>query len=148
MFTRETLRCRGNSIPFSALYIREFAVGIWSQNLPQELAVAICREKLSQNVPREFATGICRGYLPREFAIGICHRSFPWKITAGIFHGYLPWVYCICERILFCICERILFIWKQTFFIIEQNLFICEIFFFDNVSFCYCCGNYEPPYSP
>ena len=91
---------------------------IFRGNLPRELAVAICRE----NLPQEFAVAICRGYLPWLFAV------------------------CICNQILFCICEQILFIWTQTFFICKQIFFICEIFFINNVSFCYCRGSYGPPY--
>ena len=61
-----------------------------------------------------------------------------------ICRGYLPWVFCIYKRILFCICEQILFIWRQTFFICVQNFLICEIFFINSASSCYCRGSYEP----
>ena len=81
----------------------------------------------------EFALEICRGNLLQEFAVAICRE-------------YLPWVFCIYKRILFCICEQILFIWRQTFFICVQNFLICEIFFINSVSSCYCRGSYGPPY--
>ena len=118
IFTCEPLRHRCYSIQSSALHIQEFSV-------------EICRE----NLPWLFAARTCRGYLPREFAAGVCR-------------GYLPWLFavCICNQILFCICEQILFIWTQTFFICKQIFFICEIFFINNVSFCYCRGSYGPPY--
>ena len=88
-----------------------------------------------ENLPREFSARICRGYLLQKFAMGVCR-------------GYLPWVFCICKQILFCISEQILLIWKQTFSICEQNLFISEIFFIstNSVFFCYRCGSYGPPY--
>ena len=63
-----------------------------------------------------------------------------------ICHGYLPWVFCIYKRILFCACEQMLFIWRQTFFICVQNFLICEIFFVNSASSCYCRGSYGPPY--
>ena len=62
-----------------------------------------------------------------------------------ICRGYLPWVFCIYKRILFCICEQILFIWRQTFFICVQNFLICEIFFINSASSCYCRGSNGPP---
>ena len=75
---------------------------------------------------------ICCGYLLPEFAVGICR-------------GYFPWVFCIYKSILFCICEQILFIWRQTFFICVQNFLICQIFFINSFSSCYCRGSYGPP---
>ena len=101
---------------------------------------------ISENLPWLFAAGICRGYLPREFAAGICRGNLPWLFAARICRRNLPWVFCIRKRILFCICEQILFIWKQTVFIYEQNFLICEIFFINSVSFCYCRGSYGPPH--
>ena len=98
----------------------------------------ICRG----NLPREFAAGICRGYLPWEFVVGICRKNLPREFAAGVCRICI----CICKQILFCICEQMLFRWKQTFFICKQNFFICEIFFINNVSFCYCRGCYGPPY--
>ena len=89
---------------------------------------------------------ICRGYLPLEFAVGICRRNLPWLIAARICRGNLPWVFCIYKQILFCICEQILFIWRQTFFICVQNFLICEIFFINSASSCYCRDSYGPPY--
>ena len=62
-----------------------------------------------------------------------------------ICRGYLPWVFCIYKRILFCICEKILFIWKQTIFTCVQNFLICEIFFINSASSCYCRGSNGPP---
>ena len=97
------------------------------------------------NLLREFAARICRGYLPWEFAVGICRRNLPWLFAVRICCDYLPWVFCIRKPILFCIREQILFIWKQTFFTCEQNFLICEIFFIDSVSFCYCRGSYGSP---
>ena len=38
-----------------------------------------------------------------------------------------------------------MFTWKQNFFICEENFLTYEIFFINNVSFCYCCGSYWPP---
>ena len=90
----------------------------------------------------EFAVGIWRGYLPQEFAVGICRRNLPWLFAVRICLGF----FCIYKRILFCICEQILFIWRQTFFICVQNLLICEIFFINSASSCYCRGSYGPPY--
>ena len=81
-----------------------------------------------------------------EFAVAICRTNLPWLITARICRGDLPWVFCIYKRILFCICEQILFIWRQTFFICVQNFLICEIFFINSVSSCYCRGSYGPLY--
>ena len=86
------------------------------------------------------------GNLPREFSVAICRRNLPWLFAARICHGYLPWAFCTHKRVLFCTCEQILLIWKQTFFICKQNVLICEIFFINSVSFCYCCGSYGPPY--
>ena len=63
-----------------------------------------------------------------------------------ICRGYLPSVFCIYKGVLFCICEQILFIWRQTFFICVQNFLICEIFFINSASSCYCRGSYGPPY--
>ena len=97
------------------------------------------------NLLQELAVAICRGYLPREFTVGICRRNLRWLFAVRICRGYLPWVYRIGKRILFCICEEILFIWKQTFFICEQNFLIYEIFFINSVSFRYCRGSYGPP---
>ena len=77
-----------------------------------------------------------------EFAVAICRRNLPWEFSARICRGF----FCIYKRILFCICEQILFIWKQTFFICEQNVLICEIFSINSVSFCHCRGSYGPPY--
>ena len=90
----------------------------------------------------EFALEICRGNLSQEFAVGICCRNLPWLFAASICRGF----FCIYKRILFCICEQILFIWRQTFFICVQNFLICEIFFINSVSSCYCRGSYGPPY--
>ena len=67
----------------------------------------------------------------REFAVAICRRNLPWEFFARICRGF----FCIYKRILFCICEQILFIWKQTFFICEQNVLICEIFSINSVLF-------------
>ena len=91
---------------------------------PQDLLYCIF-----ENLTWLFAAGICRGNLPQEFAVRICLGFF-----------------CIYKRILFCICEQILFIWRQTFFICVQNLLICEIFFINSASSCYCRGSYGPPY--
>ena len=88
-----------------------------------------------ENLPQEFAVAICRENLPQEFAVAICREN-------------LRWVFCMCKRIPFCICEQILFLWKQTFFICDQNFLIREILFINSVSFCYCCGSYGPPYFP
>ena len=90
----------------------------------------------------EFALEICRGNLSQEFAVGICCRNLPWLFAASICRGF----FCIYKRILFCICEQILFIWRQTFFICVQNFLICEIFFINSASSCYCRGSYGPPY--
>ena len=117
-----------SSTPSSLLHIWEFAVSICRKNLPQEFAVGICR----RNLPWEFAAGICCGYLLPEFGEGICR-------------SYFPWVFCIYKSILFCICEQILFIWRQTFFICVQNFLICQIFFINSSSSCYCRGSYGPP---
>ena len=81
-----------------------------------------------------------------EFVVAISRRSSPWEFAAGICRGYLQWVFCIYKRILFCICEQILFIWRQTFFICVQNFLICEIFFINSASSCYCRDSYGPPY--
>ena len=107
-------------------------------NLPRKFAAGIC----SCYLPEEFATGICRGYLQREFAAGVCRGNLPREFAVPI----LPWVLCIYKRILFCIYEQILFIWRQTFFICVQNFLICEIFFINSVSSCYCHGSYGLPY--
>ena len=90
----------------------------------------------------------CSALHIREFAVGICRENLPWLFAVGICHGYLPWVFavCICKQIVFCICGQILFIWKQTFLICEQYFFVCDIFFINSVSFCYCRGSYGPPY--
>ena len=77
------------------------------------------------NLPLEFAVAICSRNLPWVFATIICHRNLPWEFAAGICCGYLPWVFCIHKQIIFYICEQILLIWKQTFFICEQNFLIC-----------------------
>ena len=61
-----------------------------------------------------------------------------------ICRGYLPSVFCIYKGVLFCICEQILFIWRQTFFICVQNFLICEIFFINSASSCYCRGSNGP----
>ena len=84
----------------------------------------------------------------QEFSVEICRENLPWLFAAIICRRSLPWLFavCICNQILFCICEQILFIWTQTFFICKQIFFICEIFFINNVSFCYCRGSYGPPY--
>ena len=115
IFTREALPHRGCST--------------------QSLCIAylrICRG----NLPWLFAAGICRGFLPREIAVGICSRNLPWLFAVGFF--------CIYKRILFCICEQILFTWRQTFFICVQKFLICEIFFINSASSCYCRGSYWP----
>ena len=90
----------------------------------------------------EFALEICRGNLSQEFAVGICCRNLPWLFATSICRGF----FCIYKRILFCICEQILFIWRQTFFICVQNFLICEIFFINSASSCYCRDSYGPPY--
>ena len=83
---------------------------ICSGNLPREFAAEICR----RNLPQKLAVAICRENLPQEFAVGICCKNLQWLIPASN-----------CKQIFFfCICEQILFIWKQTFFICEQNLFM------------------------
>ena len=84
----------------------------------------ICRE----NLPWLFAAGICRGNLPQEFAVAICR-------------GFFIYI----NQPFFCICEQILFIWRQTFFIRVQNFLICEIFFINSASSCYCRGSYGSP---
>ena len=93
----------------------------------------ICRGYLPLELPWEFAKGTFSDYLPRKFAAGICR-------------GYFPWVLCICKQIYFHICEQILFTRKPTFVICEQNFLICEIFFINSVSLCYCYGSYGTPY--
>ena len=115
--------------------------------------LAIC----SENLPWLFAADICRSYLPWLFAVVMCSENLPWVFVAAICRGnspplfamgicrdFLPWDFCICKQIFFCICEQILFIWKQTFFRCERNFFICEIFFINDVPFCYCRGTYGP----
>ena len=74
-----------------------------------------------------------------------CTEDVPHDLLYWIFEN-LPWGFCIYKRILFCICEQILFIWRQTFFICVQNFLICEIFFINSASSCYCRGSYGPPY--
>ena len=74
--------------------------------------------------------------LPWEFAVVICRENLPWLLAV---------VFCIYKRILFCACEQMLFIWRQTFFICVQNFLICEIFFVNSASSCYCRGSYGPP---
>ena len=81
-----------------------------------------------------------------EFPVGICGGYLPWGFAAGICRENLPWVFCIYMWILFCIYEQILFIWRQTFCICVQNFLICEIFFINSVSSCYCRGSYGPLY--
>ena len=71
---------------------------------------------------------ICRGNLPQEFAVAICR-------------GFFIYI----NESFFCICEQILFIWRQTFFIRVQNFLICEIFFINSASSCYCRGSYGSP---
>ena len=93
------------------------------EDLSWEFAVAICR----RNLPWLFAARNCRGNLPQKFAVAICRGFF-----------------CIYKRILFCICEQILFTWRQTFFICVQKFLICEIFFINSASSCYCRGSYWP----
>ena len=58
-----------------------------------------------------------------------------------IWRGYLPWGFCISNQIIFHIRENL-----QTFFICEQNFFICEIFFINSVSSSDCRGSYGPLY--
>ena len=80
---------------------------------------------------REFAARICRGYLPREFAAGICRGYLPFVFVSKSFSVYVS-KSCLYE--------------SKPFFLCEQNFFICEIFFINSVSFCYCRGSYGPPY--
>ena len=124
IFTREALPHRGllHAI-FCIAYLR------------------ICRGYL----PQEFAAGICRGDLPQVFAVAICCQNLPWESAVGVCRGYFPWVFCIYKSILFCICEQILFIWRQTFLLCVQNFLICQIFFINSFSSCYCRGSYGPP---
>ena len=87
-----------------------------------------------------FVAGICRGYLPQEFAVKNCHGNLPQKFAVDICRGF----FCIYKRIIFCIFEQILFTWRQTFFICVQKSLICEIFFINSASSCYCRGSYWP----
>ena len=79
-------------------------------------------------LPQEFVVGICCGNLPQKFAVAICRgffvfvsESFFVNVSKSCLYGSKP------------------------FFICEQIFSICEISFFDSVSFCYCRGNYGPP---
>ena len=77
---------------------------------------------------------ICRGYLRGEFAVGICRRN-------------LPWVFCIYMRILFRIMSKSCLYGSKPFVQpCVQNFLICEIFFINSVSSCYCRGSYGPLY--
>ena len=89
----------------------------------ENFAMGICRE----NLPWLFAARICRGYLPREFA---ARRGFFIFVSKSFF-------ICVSKS---CLYE------SKPFFICEKNFFICEIFFINSVSFCYCRGSYGPPY--
>ena len=93
----------------------------------------------------EFAMAICRRNLPWLIAARICRGNLLQVFAVAIFRENLPWIFCIYKQILFCICEQILFIWRQTFFICVQNFLICEIFFINSASSCYCRGSYGPP---
>ena len=104
-------------------YLFSFYLHAWSSPTrriaPHDLLYCIF-----ENLPWEFAVAVCRENLPCLFAVGFC----PYK------------------GILFCICEQILFIWRQTFFICVQKILICEIFFINSASCCYCRGSFGPPY--
>ena len=111
-----------------------------------EFPAGICRGYL----PQEFAAGICRGDLPQEFAVRICRRSLLWVFATRICRRNLPWLFSVGFLYIqgnpfFCISEQILFIWRQTFFIRVQNFLICQIFFINSFSSCYCHGSYGPP---
>ena len=120
---------KGCPTPSFVLHISESAMGVCCENLLWQ-----------------FAVGICRMNLLWLFAMRICQRNLPWLVVVIICRGYLPWVFCIRKRILFWICDQILLIWKQAFFICEQKVLTCEIFFINSVSFCYCRGSYGLPY--
>ena len=119
-----------------------FAVRICREYLPQLFGVAICRG----NLPWLIAVSICRSFLPWEFAAAICRGNVPWLFAVKVYFDYLPRDFYTCKQILFCIWEQILFIWKQTFFRCEQNFFIREIFFINDIPFCYCRDSYGPPF--
>ena len=108
------------------------------ENLSWEFAARNCRGYL----PREFAVEICRrncrGYLPQEFSVEISPNNFPWLFVVGFF--------VFVSKSFFVYVRKSCLYESKTFFICEQNVFICEIFFINSVSFCYCRGSYGPPY--
>ena len=82
-----------------------------------------------ENLPWEFDVAIYRGNLPQEFAAAICRGFF---------------VY-ISESFFVYVSKSCLYGGKP-FFICVQNFLICEIFFINSASSCYCRGSYGPPY--
>ena len=95
--------------------------------------------------PHSFSFVTCFLFI---FTVKLSHTEYStpssvlhiWEFAVAICRGF----FCIYKRILFCICEKILFIWKQTIFTCVQNFLICEIFFINSASSCYCRGSYEP----
>ena len=123
-------------------YLFSFYLYAWSSSTERILHTTvyithlrICRG----NLPREFCVAICGENLPWLFVARICCRNFLWKIGAGICCENLPWIFCICKLIFFCIC-------KQIFFTRKQIIFICDIFFYNTVSFYYWCSSYGSPH--
>ena len=104
------------------------------ENLPQEFAARICPGIYRGDLPQEFAVRICRRNLLWVFATRVCRRDLPCLFSVGFLY--------IQGNPLFCISEQILFIWRQTFFIRVLNFLICQIFFINSFSSCYCRGSY------
>ena len=126
-------------------YLFSFYLHAWSSPT-QRIAPHHLLYCIFENLPWLYAAGICRRNLPWLIAARICRGNLLQVFAVAIFRENLPWIFCIYKQILFCICEQILFIWRQTFFICVQNFLICEIFFINSASSCYCRDSYGPPY--
>ena len=83
---------------------------------------------------------ICRRNLLWLFAARICCRNLPWKFISAICHGFFV---CSSKSFLACVSKSCLYGSKRFLHVSK----ICEIFFMNSVSFCYCRGSHGPPYT-
>ena len=91
-----------------------------------------------QNLLLEFVAATCRGFLWQEFAATICSSYLPW-----ICFEYLSKPFFYVSKSFFFVNKSFLNEYKP--YLYESESFtIYENFFFNIVSFYYCCGSYWP----
>ena len=81
-------------------------------------------------------------HLTWKFDVEICRENLPQEFAEAISRGFFVFV----SKASFVSESRSCSYESKPFFVCEQIFFICEIFFINIVSFCYCSDSYGPPY--